>query len=263
VGGEFRANTTAYGNHTYPAAAMDADGDFVIAWAGFGEDPGDTTNQSGVYAQRYAEPRPPNGPRVTQVYVSSQLWPASFFNYLEAQGLGSHLYGFAVGDGAGQLADLPWKNLDLVSVRFDGEATVGLANLSVRGVNVPNYGVNSLVNNVGTHTATWRLTQFLAADKVMLELTGVTGNGQALDGEWATGGTFPSGDGTPGGAFRYRMDVLPGNVNRTGSVLADDFSGVKARFFTSLPGPEPAGAPWASRPRTVRAELFGSVPVAG
>ena len=31
--------------------------------------------------------------------------------------------------------------------------------------------------------------------------------------------------------------MLPGNVNRAGSVLADDFSAVKARFFRSTGNP--------------------------
>ena len=94
------------------------------------------------------------------------------------------------------------------------------------------------------------------------------------------------------------MDVLPGNVNRTGSVLADDFSAVKARFFrsttapgtgstaytvfhdvdgsgailaddfsavkarffTSLPGPEPVGAHRAARTKT---STTGSLTAAG
>ena len=270
VTGEFLVNTADVGHHRLPAAAMDADGDFVIAWAGFGQDPGDTGNQSGVYAQRYAAP---HAPRVTQVYVRSQNWPESFLNYLQAQGLGSNPYGFAVGGGAGQLADLPWTNLDLISVRFDSEVTVGLAHIAVRGVNVPSYGVNALSNDLGSHTATFRLTQQVAADKLVLDLTGVTGGGMALDGEWASGGTFPSGDGTPGGNFRFRMDVLPGNVNGTGSVLADDFSAVKARFFRSTSNPgsgataytvfhdvDGSGAILADDFSGVKARFFSSLP---
>ena len=51
-------------------------------------------------------------------------------------------------------------------------------------------------------------------------------------GEWAAGGdAYPSGDGTAGGDFRFAMNVLPGDINRSGVVLADDFSDVKRRFF--------------------------------
>ncbi len=49
AGSEFRVNTFTGGDEAFPAVAMDADGDFVVAW--------DTANPSGsqydVYAQRY------------------------------------------------------------------------------------------------------------------------------------------------------------------------------------------------------------------
>ena len=43
LGSEFRVNTTTAGNQSFPRIAIDADGDFVIAWTGAG----------GIYAQRY------------------------------------------------------------------------------------------------------------------------------------------------------------------------------------------------------------------
>ena len=49
VGSEFLVNSTTTGNQAYPAAAMDADGDFVIAWQSDGQD----GSSYGVYAQRY------------------------------------------------------------------------------------------------------------------------------------------------------------------------------------------------------------------
>ena len=42
---------------------------------------------------------------------------------------------------------------------------------------------------------------------------------------------YPSGDGTAGGAFRFAFNVLPGDVNQSGGVLADDYSAVKKKFF--------------------------------
>ena len=48
-GGEFRVNTTTVDNQSNPAVAMDADGDFVIAWQSNLQD----GNSEGVYAQRY------------------------------------------------------------------------------------------------------------------------------------------------------------------------------------------------------------------
>src|SRR5262249_20769519 len=49
-GSEFRANTYTTGNQTAPAVALDADGNFVVAWMSSSGQDGDGY---GVYAQRY------------------------------------------------------------------------------------------------------------------------------------------------------------------------------------------------------------------
>jgi hypothetical protein len=48
-GSEFRVNTTTFDNQVYPTVAMDAAGDFTIAWASYKQD----GNGYGIYAQRY------------------------------------------------------------------------------------------------------------------------------------------------------------------------------------------------------------------
>ena len=48
AGAEFRVNTYTTNSQYFAAVAMDADGDFVVAWSGEGD--GDTT---GIYARRY------------------------------------------------------------------------------------------------------------------------------------------------------------------------------------------------------------------
>jgi uncharacterized repeat protein (TIGR01451 family) len=50
AGAEFLVNTKTSDNQRYPSIAMDADGDFVIAWQSYGQD---TSDSYGVYAQRY------------------------------------------------------------------------------------------------------------------------------------------------------------------------------------------------------------------
>jgi hypothetical protein len=53
-------------------------------------------------------------------------------------------------------------------------------------------------------------------------------NGNALDGEWTnptppdvgSADSFPSGDGTAGGDLGLRLNVLPGDVNRSGGVVS-------------------------------------------
>jgi hypothetical protein len=48
-GAEFRVNTHTTSSQLEPAVAMDADGDFVVAWQSFQQD----GNRTGIYAQRY------------------------------------------------------------------------------------------------------------------------------------------------------------------------------------------------------------------
>lgn len=49
-GGEFRVNTTTDRNQVFPSVAMDAAGDFVVAWASYNQD----GSGYGIYAQRYS-----------------------------------------------------------------------------------------------------------------------------------------------------------------------------------------------------------------
>ena len=53
----FLVNTEITGDQKYPAVAMDADGDFVVAWQSFGQDGDDW----GIYAQRYNRDGTPAG----------------------------------------------------------------------------------------------------------------------------------------------------------------------------------------------------------
>jgi hypothetical protein len=184
-------------------------------------------------------------PHVTRVYVSGSTWTDSFKQYLQAQGQGSAQYGYAV-PATAQLATLPWANLNRVSVTFDQDVTAHQADLVVHGVTVPVYAVSNYSYDAGTKTATWTLGEPLRNDKVLLDLNadsgGVSSAGGALDGDWNNAGdTFPSGDGTAGGDFRFRFNVLPGDTTRNGTVVADDFSDVKKKFFRSTTAPGPAG----------------------
>ncbi|MGL5094410.1 MAG: putative Ig domain-containing protein, partial [Planctomycetia bacterium] len=57
-GGEFLVNTFTTGAQTQPSAAMDADGDFVVAWQSSSNQDGD---RNGVFAQRYNAAGMPQG----------------------------------------------------------------------------------------------------------------------------------------------------------------------------------------------------------
>ncbi|HEX8386194.1 MAG TPA: T9SS type A sorting domain-containing protein [Rubricoccaceae bacterium] len=73
-GDEFLVNTFTTGNQRLPSVAMDADGDFVVAWQSDGQDGSD----SGVYAQRYNEVGVAQGGefRVNTYTTGSQRFPS-------------------------------------------------------------------------------------------------------------------------------------------------------------------------------------------
>jgi hypothetical protein len=224
------------------AVALDPAGGAAIAWRGPDLDNG------GIWARRFSS----NPPTVTGVFVDSQSWGQPFRQYLGNHNLGDVKYGFAIDGGADQLKLLPWVGLNRISIRFSGEVDADFQDLVVRGTRAGDYPLASISFDHATHTVTWTLAQPLDADRVTLQLDadapdGVkrTGPGtpDRLDGDWADGAdAFPSGDGSPGGDFVFRLNVLPGDVDRSGTVLANDFSQVKQKFFSSTtnPGTGPA-----------------------
>jgi hypothetical protein len=74
-GSQFRVNTTTAATQWFPRVALDADGDFVVAWSGFGADIDD---QYDIYAQRYdaAGNRRGDEFRVNSYVVGMQHLPA-------------------------------------------------------------------------------------------------------------------------------------------------------------------------------------------
>ncbi|MEE8452225.1 MAG: hypothetical protein V3R99_09930, partial [Thermoguttaceae bacterium] len=52
--GEFQVNTTLTGNQMFSSVAMDYEGEFTVAWSGYGDQPGqEDFEQSGVFYQRF------------------------------------------------------------------------------------------------------------------------------------------------------------------------------------------------------------------
>ena len=74
-GPEFLVNSTTEGNQLSLAAAMDADGDFVVAWDSYGDQDGDG---SGVFAQRFSASGVPQGGefQVNSTTLGGQRYPA-------------------------------------------------------------------------------------------------------------------------------------------------------------------------------------------
>ena len=133
-----------------------------------------------------------------------------------------------------------------MSIRFDKDVLVLDVDLVVRGVNLASYVVKSFDYDNATHTATWTLTRPVLNDKLLLDLNGggdgvVEAEGVALDGEWANGSdSYPSGDGTPGGNLRFRLNVLSGDVNGDGKVTYFDWLELRRRLGRTTQNPGPA-----------------------
>ena len=181
-------------------------------------------------------------PQVAAVYVSGSAWTTSFKNYLAAQSMGHATHGFEI-KADDQLNELPWVNLNTVSVRFSEPVTLSTTapyDLLIAGVNLASYTVTGMTYDPATYTASWTLSQPIAKDNILLHVSnGVTdAEGQRLDGEWTNGAdTFNSGNGVADGAFDFRVNVLPGDADRDGDVDDVDATAVRARFFRSTSNP--------------------------
>ena len=195
-------------------------------------------------------------PTVTDVIVSSTAWTTHFLDTLDAQGMGHASipqlgYAVPVGDGATQLASLPWMNLNQIRIVFDAYVIVVEDDLVITGANVPSYSFapGSFSFDPITYVATWTLDSSVADDRLTITLesdatAGVHAAGAvALDGEWdnptdrfdVSSDTFASGDGSAGGDFVFNVEVLPGDVDQDGDVDVGDILG----GFGGFTGPQP------------------------
>jgi hypothetical protein len=177
-------------------------------------------------------------PTVANVFVNGTGWLQDFRDYLATSGQGDATLGYRL-DATAHADELPWTNLNQISVKFSEDVTLSTAAaFRVFGVAVGEYA-GGFTYNATTFTATWTLAAagtFANADKLLVRLDDALvsdANGNALDGEWTNppetdpvtaGGSdsFPSGDGTAGGDFAFRLNVLPGDVNRSGTIFGND-----------------------------------------
>ena len=132
--------------------------------------------------------------------------------------------GYLVPNGPDQFRTAPWINIDTIYVTFtkDVSATFDSSKVSIKGVNVPLYNslISSVTFDVPSLTGIIQLSQPFDIDKVALAIddTVMDMDGNALDGEWNDGLTIGnSGDGTPGGDFSFRFNVLPGDADLDGA----------------------------------------------
>ncbi len=190
-------------------------------------------------------------PTVTNVVVSSTNWNSTCLSYLASlgsQNVGG--YSIPVQSGA-ELLPLPWINLNQIKVTFSENVVVNNADLALWGVNVSQYDIahSNFVYDPTACTATWTLPAgtFLDSDKLMLELNADgmdpihDSAGDRLDGEWtnpasttqSSSSAYPSGNGTAGGNFLFRFNVLSGDANQDGAVGLADMNTVLANYGKS------------------------------
>ena len=115
------------------------------------------------------------------MYASSSVWNQTFRDYLEDEGFGDERYGYEI-LARDQVRELPWDNLDTISVRFSEDVLVDFNDLQIRGINVPNYTLDpaSFRYDADTRTATWRMAANnlrFRADRIILDLDGDSPNG--------------------------------------------------------------------------------------
>ena len=183
---------------------------------------------------------------VTQVFVNGQNLTSNAA-FRGAGGI-DQTYGYPVPDGTNQLRPIPWLNgINAVSIRFSQDVGPSLAqgDLVINGSLGP-IATNGFNYDAATRTGIWTLATPVTNDKLRLVVAaaGVTG----LDGEWTNppaiggvGDTYPSGNGTAGGDFNFRIFVLRGDATGDGQVNALDLADVKRRL-ARRPGDGVTGA---------------------
>ncbi|HZN68746.1 MAG TPA: PQQ-dependent sugar dehydrogenase [Tepidisphaeraceae bacterium] len=191
-----------------------------------------------------------DGPRVTGVAVDSTSWSDGFRAALPGSGSGSVQPGYSLPTGPAQDDVLPWPGLDRFHLQFDkaiDEASLqrpGVVSLLRAGA--PTVELEFVSYDPATRTGTWALPEgeLLGAGRwtVVVADTVTDVQSRPLDGEWANGAdVFPSGNGAPGGAFAFRVNVLPGDANNDGRVSPVDFAQVRARLLLSVRMPSIRG----------------------
>lgn len=168
-------------------------------------------------------------PTVSDMNVASTSWQAGFVDYLESSGLGVDGYRVPVGS-ASQLTTLSWLNLNQIRITFSEQVDVQAADLSISGVSRTAYEFSGFQLDSATNTAIWTLRDPIANDRVLLDLDadGIdpvqdVDEGNILDGEWTdSSDTYPSGNGSAGGDFQFRINFLAGDTNASNGVNMSD-----------------------------------------
>ena len=170
-------------------------------------------------------------PRIVNVFARSSSWAGddgnpgnlTFREYLDQAGIGHVSFGYRI--EAGDV--LPWVNVNQLVLRYDWPVLT-----SVLAGQVVVDGVRS--DYAATPDAPAGRTVVLRLDRPLGRLPAGGENGDRIR-------LAVAGGGAGGANFELRFDVLQGDVDGSGSVVANDFSGVKRKFFRTTNAPGPVG----------------------
>lgn len=181
-------------------------------------------------------------PSVVEVLVSSEGeggWTQEFKTELQTLGLGLDGYSIPVG-ATSQLLPVGWDSVNAVKLRFSTDVFIDQDDLQITGVNVEEYDILDFNYDSDTRTATWIVGSAFSVDKLLLSLNADGDDpvrslgGRRLDGEWIDGVSLISGNGTPGGDFHFRLNMLPGDVDANNRTNISDTIQTRDRQFTQV-----------------------------
>ena len=164
-------------------------------------------------------------PRITDIIMASSEWNSDFIDQVDGGGSGEgNRLGISL-KGSDQLRSLPWvSGIDRIYLQFDrpvGNSFLG-DNLSLLGSNGLDYSpITDIDYGIdGVDVGSIRLSSAITNDTLLLTVfdTLVSDEGVSLDGEWTDSESEISGNGTEGGQFNFRFDVLVGDVDDSGVV---------------------------------------------
>ena len=161
-----------------------------------------------------------NPPHVTSVLVGSSSWSSDF----RSQALGATGGFYRIPMDTSQLRIIPWE-IDQIRIVFDADVNVAVSDLVV--TNAAQLAVDVQRLEYANGIATWSISQ-VSADKVLLNVSDriiASSSGLRLDGEFVTAsGIERSGNGSDGGAFNFRINILAGDINGDNLVGSSDLS---------------------------------------
>ncbi len=234
LGGEFRVNTTTANSQNSPSIAMDADGDFVVAWNSGGQD----GSSYGVYARRYAaDGTPTTGElRVNTATANFQGLPSlsmdadgDFIVAWVSNGQDGSLYGVY----AQQYAESTATAGPSVATVRDGHRRIdpgGRLNSSIRRLTVEFSESMNIVNgatgaNSVRNPSNWRLTRdgLDVSSSITSISFGINSQTRKPEADLILSGTLA--DGT------YRLTILDTIQSATGNALDGNRDGQPGGSF--------------------------------